>query len=338
MADPTYTIPPASAGATLSAALRQLDTTLSWSGAKRLITTRRVMVNDTLATNDARRVAAGDRVTILAEAAAPVPREQSVRLLHIDPDVVVVEKPARVLSHRPDEEKDFSDERKAQQPTLDELVQRLLPGSKTVAKKRHGKQRAPRPAPIYVVHRLDRDTSGLMLFALSPRARDAFIDLFARHAINRTYHAVCLGRLDRPVKYESDIIRDRGDGLRGSLPRGVTNPDAKHATTHVRPLEHLGDAYTILECRLETGRTHQIRIHLAEAGHMMCGEKLYTRPSAGAPETPDASGAPRQALHSTTLSFTHPITKRELSFSSPWPKDLAAWLERLRGTTGHSSR
>ena len=212
MADPTYTIPPALAGETLSATLRKLDPALSWSAAKRLITGRRVAVNDTLATNDARRLAEGDRVTILAEAAAPVPREQSVRLLHIDPDVVVVDKPARILSHRPDEEKDFSDERKAQQPTLDELVQRLLPGSpRTVAKKRHGKQRAPRPAPLYVVHRLDRDTSGLMLFALSPRARDAFIDLFSRHAINRTYHAVCLGRLDQPVNFESDIIRDRGD-------------------------------------------------------------------------------------------------------------------------------
>lgn len=334
MPDPTHTIPPALAGQTLSATLRQLDGTLSWSAAKRLITSRRVLVNDTLATNDARRVSDGDRVTILDEPQAPVPREQSVRLLHIDADVVVVEKPARVLSHRSGEEKDFSEERKAQQPTLDELVQRLLPGSPVAARVRHGKRRAPKPAPLYVVHRLDRDTSGLMLFALSARARDAFIDLFSRHAINRTYHAVCLGKLAGPVKFESDIIRDRGDGLRGSLPAGVTNPQAKHAITHVRPIEYLGNAYTILECRLETGRTHQIRIHLAEAGHMLCGEKLYTRPAAGAAEVPDPSGAPRQALHSTTLAFTHPITKRELSFTSPLPKDLAGWLERLRASVG----
>jgi 23S rRNA pseudouridine1911/1915/1917 synthase len=323
-----HQVPDELAGETLSAALRRLDSSLSWSAAKRLVTGRRVLVNDALSTNDARRVGAGDRVTILDE-----PREagvhRAVRLLHIDPDVVVVEKPAGVLSLRPDEERGFSEEKKALQPTLDELVQRLLPGSAPPARKPRRNQAAPKLAPIYVVHRLDRDTSGLMLFALSVRAREAFIDLFTRHAINRTYRAVCLGRLDAPRTFETHIVRDRGDGLRGSV-TGTPPADAKRAVTHVTPLEHLGDRYTILECRLETGRTHQIRIHLAEAGHMMCGEKLYTRPAAAAPQVPDPSGAPRQALHSTTLSFTHPITKRELSFDSPWPKDLSAWLERVR--------
>ena len=309
-------LPEPLAGLTLSATLRKLDPTLSWSAAKKLITTRRLLVNDTLCTNDARRLAVGDRVTVLAEPFVG-PRVPAIRILHLDPDVIVIEKPPHVVTQRPDQERDLSDEKKALQPTLDELVARLLPGR----------------APLYTVHRLDRDTSGLMLFALSVRAREAFIDLFTRHAINRTYHAVCLGIVDAATTYDTHIVRDRGDGLRGSTRLHPAPLDAKHAVTHVRPLELIQNSYTLLECRLETGRTHQIRIHLAEAGHMLCGEKLYTRPAPAVAPVVDPSGAPRQALHSTTLSFTHPITRRELSFSAPLPRDLSAWLARLRAAS-----
>jgi 23S rRNA pseudouridine1911/1915/1917 synthase len=170
-----------------------------------------------------------------------------------------------------------------------------------------------------------------MLFALSTRGRDTLIDLFSRHEIRRTYLAVVHGRIDQPRTIDSWLVRDRGDGLRGSAPPG---PDAKQAITHLRPIEHLGDAYTLIECRLETGRTHQIRIHLAEIGHMLCGEKLYVRPRADAPVVEDASGAPRQALHSADLQFTHPITHRAMHVTSPLPLDLARWIDRLR--TGQS--
>jgi 23S rRNA pseudouridine1911/1915/1917 synthase len=98
--------------------------------------------------------------------------------------------------------------------------------------------------------------------------------------------------------------------------------------THVRPLERLG-AYTLVECRLETGRTHQIRIHLAEAGHRLCGERVYVRPPGGRAEA-DRSGAPRLALHAADLAFRHPITGRELRFRSEMPDHLVEWIERLR--------
>jgi 23S rRNA pseudouridine1911/1915/1917 synthase len=179
------------------------------------------------------------------------------------------------------------------------------------------------------VHRLDRDTSGLMLFALSPRAEQALVKMFKGHDIRRAYLAVVHGRLEART-IDSWLVRDRGDGLRGSTPRGRDDPDAKHAFTHVRPVEHLGDAYTVVECRLETGRTHQIRIHLAEIGHMLCGERVYTRPSPGAPPTPDHSGAPRHALHSAELEFVHPVSGQEMRFASPLPRDLAEWLKRLK--------
>jgi 23S rRNA pseudouridine1911/1915/1917 synthase len=98
--------------------------------------------------------------------------------------------------------------------------------------------------------------------------------------------------------------------------------------THVRVLEKLGE-FTLVECRLETGRTHQVRIHLGEAGTPICGERVYDRPLHGKPLA-DSSRAPRLALHAARLDFDHPATGRRMTFSSSFPADLAEWLKRIR--------
>ncbi|MGE5608838.1 MAG: RluA family pseudouridine synthase, partial [Bacillota bacterium] len=330
--DRTFTVSSELAGQTLAAALRQLVGELSWGQAKRLITTRRVEINDTLCLNDARRLNAGDVVRVLENPRPPVPRETSVRILHIDTDLLIIDKPAGVITLRRDEESGFSEERKELQPSLDELLQNLLSAPATPVARRRG--RKPKPAgrgpKLFAVHRLDRDTSGLMIFALSVRAQEALIRMLSKHQVRRNYIAVVHGHVEHEHTVESWLIRDRGDGLRGSAPLGPDASDAKHAITHVRPIESIGNAYTVVECRLETGRTHQIRIHMTETGHMLCGEKLYTRRAPGAPATPDSSGAPRQALHSTEISLIHPFTAQTLHFTLPMPKDLANWLDRLR--------
>jgi 23S rRNA pseudouridine1911/1915/1917 synthase len=102
----------------------------------------------------------------------------------------------------------------------------------------------------------------------------------------------------------------------------------KNAVTHVRPLERLGD-YTLIECRLETGRTHQIRIHLAESGHPLCGEKVYRQPLFRTAR-PDRSGAPRLALCAVELGFVHPVTGELMEFEMPTSPDIAEFVERLR--------
>ena len=132
---------------------------------------------------------------------------------------------------------------------------------------------------------------------------------------------------------ESHLVRDRGDGRRGS----TTLPNVgQRAVTHVRPLEYL-DGYTLVECRLETGRTHQIRIHLAEAGHPLCGEKVYSQPLFKK-RIADRSGAQRQALHAAELGFKHPITGEELMFKTPLPEDMSRLLVKLRaGGRSHRS-
>jgi len=122
------------------------------------------------------------------------------------------------------------------------------------------------------------------------------------------------------------MVRDRGDGRRGS----TTLPgQGKEAVTHVEVVERL-HGYTLVACRLETGRTHQIRIHLAEAGLLVCGEPVYTH-QPGRPTAADASGAPRLALHAAELGFVHPVSGEELHWTMPLPPDLQAFLERLRG-------
>jgi 23S rRNA pseudouridine1911/1915/1917 synthase len=121
------------------------------------------------------------------------------------------------------------------------------------------------------------------------------------------------------------LVRDRGDGRRGS----TREPGlGKEAITHVEVVEQL-PGYTLLACRLETGRTHQIRIHLAERGHPVCGEKVYNRKPDGTLRT-DGSGAPRLALHAAELGFVHPVSGAAMHWSMPLPPDLEAFRTRLR--------
>jgi 23S rRNA pseudouridine1911/1915/1917 synthase len=206
------------------------------------------------------------------------------------------------------------------------------PGTGPHRSDRRRDPRNPGPPPVPTVrpvHRLDRDTSGLMLFALSPEAERSLVGMFKAHTVSRSYVAVVHGRVAGPMRIESWIARDRGDGHRGSTPSGREEPGSQRAVTHVRPDRPIGEKYTVVRCQLETGRTHQIRIHLAEAGHMLCGERTYVRPRPGEQVVADDSGAPRQALHSAELEFVHPVTGQALKFTAPLPKDLAQWLARL---------
>lgn len=314
---------PADNGLTLVSALRRWLKGPSWNQVRQLIRGRRVQIHGNLCVDEGRKLVNGDVVRVLPHAQSAPPREDDVEIRYLDAHVVVVEKPAGMTTLRHREEQDWPSRRKNRQLTLDEALPMILAR----------RAKSPRPVkgqrpPVRAVHRLDRDTSGLMIFARTAAAERSLVAQFAAHTIHRRYVAIVHGKVEAQT-IESRLVRDRGDGRRGS----TKQPNiGQHAVTHVRPQEDLG-AYTLIECRLETGRTHQIRIHLAEAGHFVCGDKVYSQPCFQKP-LPDRSGAPRLALHAAELGFDHPVTGKRLKFEMQLPEDLQLFLKRLRrGTT-----
>jgi 23S rRNA pseudouridine1911/1915/1917 synthase len=326
--DQIFRVLPRQTELTLSAALREWLPDKTWSQIRKLLRARQVMVSGNLCTDAGRRLKIQDVVKVLPQSAAPLPREHDIRIEYLDTHVVVVEKPAGLTSTRHAEELSWPSRRRQIQPTLDELLPQVI--ARAERRGAAGRREKPRgvPPPVRPVHRIDRETSGLMVFARTIRAERHLGLQFREHTTYRRYLAIAEGRLEART-IESSLVRDRGDGRRGSTDKpGV----GKRAITHVTPLEHL-NGYTLVECRLETGRTHQIRIHLAELGHPLCGERIYRQPMFGKP-LPDRSGAPRVALHAAELGFEHPMTGKQMRFKSPLPKDLDRFLEELRRMKG----
>ncbi len=327
MSDPAlFTVPGDLVGKTVLAVLRVAIPGESWSKLRQRLVRSQISVNGVACLNEARRVAQGDVVT-LHERPVHSPQSRDVRILLMDAHVVVVEKPSGMMTHRRPEERNWSEEKKSRQPSLEEAVSNLI--AKRSLESSHKKGKAHVRIPVLrVVHRLDRDTSGLLVMARSAEAEEVLIGQFRRHTAHRVYWAIVHGH---PIEetIESNLVRDRGDGRRGS----VNNPTiGKRAVTHIRPLEDLGD-YSLVECQLETGRTNQIRIHLSERGHLVCGDVKYRQPYA-ARMIEDRSRAPRLALHAAELGFAHPITGEDLSFRMPFPDDLSEFYDRLRARRG----
>lgn len=317
-AEQIFRILPRQVDETVAAALRQWLPDRSWSAIRKLLQNRRVMVSGNLCTEPGRRLRLTDVVKVLSQPLPAPAREHDIRIRHLDTHVVVVEKPAGITSMRHDDEAGLPTRKRQLQPTLDELLPRIIA-------KVEGRRGKDALRPVRAVHRLDRDTSGLMIFARTARAQEHLEQQFRKHTIHRRYLAVVEGAIDEGHTIETNLVRDRGDGRRGSTPL----PNAgKHAITHVTPVERLGD-YTLVECRLETGRTHQIRIHLAESGHPLCGDKVYRQPLFR-PGKPDRSKAPRLALCAVELGFVHPVSGEELRFEMPLSGDLAAFVAQLR--------
>lgn len=293
---------------TLAAVVRE-RTGATWSRAKKLCTDGRVMVNGERGLDPAMRVAP-DAVVSVDEHGPRLekgPLSKGAIVFH-DRDLVVVDKPPGMLA--------VADE-PGNKETLAEYARILL--------QRMG-GRGAEPG-LGVVHRIDRDTSGLMVFARTADAKRKLAAQFRAHDIERIYHAIAHGVV-RGTSVESDLVMDRGDGLRGShghyrRARSDAPADAKRSVTHVRPIEALSGA-TLVECRLETGRQHQIRIHLSELGHPLVGERVYIRDYAG-----PRIDAPRTMLHARTLAFTHPRSGAAMTFEREAPEDFQEALKSL---------
>lgn len=296
---------------TVAAVVRE-QTGVAWSRARRLCTEGRVTVDGERCLDPATRVGP-DSVVVVDEQAprlrkGPLPEGA---IVFADRDLVVVDKPAGLLS--------VADEA----GNKDTLADRL----RTALRSQGGRAL---DAPLGVVHRLDRDTSGLMVFARTAEAKRVLAATFKAHDIDRVYHAIAHGAV-AATRVDTFLLLDRGDGMRGShghFRRATGDPpaEAKRSITHIRPIAALAGA-TLVECRLETGRQHQIRIHLAELGHPLVGERVYIRDYAGV-----KIESPRPMLHAHALAFAHPRTGKRLEFRSEPPADFEAMRRSLRAS------
>jgi 23S rRNA pseudouridine1911/1915/1917 synthase len=300
---PPWTAPAAAEGATVAAAVKDASGE-PWTVVKRWIATGKVAVDGAVVTAIDHRLRGGERLEV--RLAAPRPRDplREATIVHDDPHVIVIDKPAGISSVPYDDR---------ETGTAMDLIR--------AAWRRMGRRATE--TPLHVVHRIDKATSGLLMFGKSKRAELGLAAQLRDHSCERSYLCVAHGAVTGR-RIESMLVADRGDGIRGSATHAG---QGKRAVTHVEVVERLRGT-TVCRVRLETGKTHQIRIHLAEQGHPLVGEEVYGRDhlARGGRLLP----APRLMLHAATLGFVHPTTGLPLRFESALPAEMAAWIAAWR--------
>jgi 23S rRNA pseudouridine1911/1915/1917 synthase len=309
---------------------------LSRSRLARLIDEGQVSLNGAPVADGRAKVGAGDVVEITVPEAAEVetrPEAIPLTIIHEDSDLIVVDKPAGMVVHP------------APGTPSGTLVNALLHHCGDTLSGIGGERRPG------IVHRIDKDTSGLLVVAKSDAAHHGLAAQFEAHTAERRYLAVVYGCPDRSdprlqgtkgTHWESgDVLRITTGLARHKHDRqrqAVVWSGGRHAVTRARVLTPFGTppAAALVECRLETGRTHQIRVHMAHVGHGLVGDPVYggrRKLSARALGDAGASAAAtfsRQALHAATLGFTHPLSGDQLSFESPLPDDMTALIAQLK--------
>jgi 23S rRNA pseudouridine1911/1915/1917 synthase len=289
-------------GQRLDRALVAMAPEFSRNHLQSLIEHGHVAIDAQIETTPARRVRAGQRIQVALEPTAETrafrAEPMALDFVHEDDDVLVVNKPAGLVVH----------------PAAGNWSGTLLNGLLAHVK---GAAALPRAG---IVHRLDKDTSGLLVVGKTLACVTALTRAIAAREVHREYLAIAHGELVQDVLEVDDPIgRDPASRVRMAVVRS-----GKPALTDIRCLARRG-GYSLLGCRLHTGRTHQIRVHLASRGHPLVADPTY----GGRP----ALGMRRQALHAVRLAFAHPSSDRTVSFEAPPPADFAAALEAMMGTS-----
>ncbi|HEU4821516.1 MAG TPA: RluA family pseudouridine synthase [Qipengyuania sp.] len=284
---------------------------LSRERIKGLIADGAVTVDGRTATSASAKVAAGTPFAIALPPTAPLAaaaQDIPIAVVFEDNHLIVVDKPAGLVVHPAAGNSDGT------------LVNALL---HHCAGRLSGINGVARPG---IVHRIDKDTSGLLVIAKSDAAHEGLAMQFAEHSIDRRYLAVCAGH---PVPAEGTIATRIGRSDRDRKKMAVLPDDSrrgKRAVTHYRTLRRLDHA-ALIECRLETGRTHQVRVHCASIGHPLLGDPVYGRTPKQLRPLLDQLGFRRQALHAAELGFTHPITGERLLFQAELPADISELID-----------
>lgn len=317
------TVLAAQEGLRLDKALADLFSDFSRARLQKLIEAGAVTVGGRVASSASRKVTAGQAIVINVPAlveALPQAEDIPLDVVYEDEDLIVINKPAGLVVHPG--AGNYSG-------TLVNALLHHCRGSLS------GIGGVMRPG---IVHRLDKDTTGLMIAAKNDAAHQGLAAQLEDRTLSRVYHALVL-KVPMPPKGTIDLPLGRHGSDR--LRIAVRRSGGKHARTHYHVLERFGDVAAHVECRLETGRTHQIRVHMEAIGHPLIGDPLYgPQPTAllgalrrvGAEEGIGAAllQLPRQMLHACGLSFIHPLTEEELSFEAPLPQDFDGAIKTLK--------
>ena len=246
--------------------------------------------------------------------ATPVAQNIPLDILYEDADLIVINKPAGMTVHP------------AAGAYKDTLVNALLYHCKGTLSGIGG---VARPG---IVHRIDRNTSGILVVAKNDAAHRCLAEQFFEHSIERTYYAVVYG-LPQPAKgtIDGNIARSPYDRKK----MAIVQKGGKNAVTHYEVVENYKNAAALIKCNLETGRTHQIRVHLSSIGHNLIGDDIYVKAKKSSILLPEplkiyVNTFPRQALHAYSLGFIHPKTKEFLSFKAEMPDDMQELISKLR--------
>lgn len=278
---------------------------ISRSKAQRLISDGLVLLDGEPARKN-HSLAAGEEISWEIPAPEPeeiVPEEAELEIFYEDADIIVVDKPAEMVM--------YPGPGHAGGTLLNALLARYPDIAGVGGKGRPG-----------VFHRLDRGTSGLVAVARSERAYEQMVEEMRDRQVERVYNALVVGSMASETgTIDAPMARSRGNRKKMAVDRA----SGRRAVSRFKVLERFSQDFTLLEVTLETGRTHQIRVHFAHIGHPVAGDPEYSRGKSG-----KQLGLERQFLHARRLSFDHPITEERLTFTSELPQDLRAGLERLR--------
>ena len=277
-----------------------------------LIAEGSLLILDKAATDAASRKFAGKKFELSVPAPKPdkaQPQDIDLKVVYEDDHLIIVDKPAGLVVHPAAGHADGT------------LVNALLHHCKG---KLSGIGGVERPG---IVHRIDKDTSGLLVVAKSDVAHEGLAKLFAAHDIERRYYAIVSG-----------IPAPPAGSIRTQIGRSTTNRKkmavlqdnkGRHAVTHFRTLESFAKT-SLVECTLETGRTHQVRVHMAHIGHPLIGDSVYSNRQNSYRIGQNQSKFERQALHAASLGFIHPVSGETLRFESSLPEDMQLLLSQLR--------
>lgn len=298
-------IPDEHGGQRLDQALAALLPEFSRNRIQNWIRARKISVDEAWGTTKM-KVLGGEAVRVAVEpdpAATPdAPEAIPLKVVAEDPVLLVIDKPAGLVVHP------------GSGNPRGTLLNALLHRVPQVAE-------LPRAG---IVHRLDKDTSGLLVVAKTLAAHTDLVRQLQARTVKREYLALVYGEIDRAGTVDAPLARDPHNRTR----RGV-HPLGKPAVTHYEPVERFPGGVTLLRCTLETGRTHQIRVHLQHIGHPLVGEPVYSASRRGYLKIP----FPRQALHAERLGLIHPVTRDYVQWESPLPPDYASLLQALRDNT-----